>query len=471
MAKKKKFSITHLFKGAYLISLVFLVNIAYTLSFLLTHGEIRWRNFQTYVVLIPFISIAAFLLADFLQLPRFFRKKNLDAISEALQFSIIQTLITISLAYGLLPEFDHLISRNAFPRSVLLLSCPVIFILMSVWTRVGLSISKRLYAQGQLMIVGSREDEIKEIESKIGDTLEHLGLSLSGKLVCDEETKLEKVLKPYSEILICPSLSDKQKSDIIHYCAQENTVAYLVPQFYEIALYQSKIINVNDLMVFMIDRMKLTFEQRIVKRLFDILLSIVALITVSPFLLISAFLIKVTSPGPIFFRQKRVTLDNHTFNIYKLRTMRLDAEVSTGPVISGKDDPRVTTIGRFLRRSKLDEVPQFLNVLLGDMSVVGPRSERPEFIEQFEKDIPAYHQRFSVKAGITGLAQIAGSYDTTPEDKLRYDLLYIKNYSLLQDMKIVAQTVRAIFTPKLYNKTFLENKKNYVEIPSEKKKK
>ena len=465
MASKKKLSATHTFKVIYLVSLVLLVNIAYILSFLLSLRSLVWRNFQTYVVLIPFISLSTFLMADFLHLPRFFRKKNLDALTQSLRFSLIQTLLTISFAYIILPFFVE--QRNAFPRTVLVVSCPLIFILTAGWSLMGLSISKRLYPQDRLVILGNNDIEMDEIESKIGENIQNLGLDLAGKLHCDEKTDLDDLLFPYSEILICPGLSDKLKSDIIHYCARKNIMAYLVPQFYEIALYQSNIIYVNDLMVFMIDRMRFSFEQRIVKKIFDLLIAAFALILLSPALLVSAFLIKLTSPGPVFFKQKRVTLDNKVFTIYKLRTMYTDAESETGPVFSGKRDPRVTAFGRFLRRSKLDEVPQFINVIFGDMSVVGPRSERPEFIEQFEKEIPAYHQRFSVKAGITGLAQVAGSYDTSAEDKLRYDLLYIRNYSLLQDIKIIFQTVRTIFTPHLYNKTFQENREENVNSISD----
>ncbi|MBO4242389.1 MAG: exopolysaccharide biosynthesis polyprenyl glycosylphosphotransferase, partial [Clostridiales bacterium] len=212
------------------------------------------------------------------------------------------------------------------------------------------------------------------------------------------------------------------------------------------------------LMVMLVDRMGLTFEQRIVKRTIDIFISLLAIILSSPVILICAIIIKLSDGGPVFYRQERLTIDNRPYRIYKLRTMRQDAEVGTGAVISGKDDPRVTPFGKFLRRSKLDEFPQFFNVLKGDMSVVGPRSERPEFVANFEKEIPGYSQRFAVKAGITGLAQVAGNYDTTPQDKLRYDLLYIKNYSVLQDIKIMFLTLRAIFTPNLYNRTFEDNK-------------
>lgn len=194
----------------------------------------------------------------------------------------------------------------------------------------------------------------------------------------------------------------------------------------------------------------------------DIIISLAAIVISAPIILICAIVIKLSDGGPVFYRQERLTINNKPYKIFKLRTMRIDAEKDTGAVISGKNDPRVTYFGKFLRRSKIDEIPQFINVLMGDMSVVGPRSERPEFVSSFEKDIPGYSQRFAVKAGITGLAQVAGNYDTTAQDKLRYDLLYIKNYSILQDIKIIFMTIRAVITPHLYNQSFEENKKSIV---------
>lgn len=427
------------------------------ISRLIASPRLVAENFQAYLTLIPMISLSSFLLADFLQFSRFFRKKNLDIVSESIKFSFLQTLFTTTAAYFFL--------QHALPRSIIGLSMPILFLFVSVWTAIGLVISRRLYQTGKLVIIGSSIEEMQAVEHQINSSLKELDLDLAEKVVCDNWRTVRSYIRNYDEILICPGVPDATKSDIILYCARKNTVAYLVPQFYELSLYESRLINFNDLMVFMLDRLGLTFEQRLIKRIFDIVVSVIALLVTAPFMAVSALLIKLTSRGPVFYLQERVTIDNKLYHIYKLRTMRTDAEVATGPVISGKSDPRVTPIGHFLRRSKLDEVPQFLNVLKGEMSVVGPRSERPMFVEQFQKDIPAYAQRFVVKAGITGLAQIAGSYDTSPEDKLRYDLLYIKNYSILEDIKIVFQTVRAVFTPKLYKKTFKENQDSYCPIP------
>ncbi len=472
-----RFSATHLFKLLFFIVFVLLVNLAYISSFAIYPAVIpllpKWiskllaapsliaSNYKAYQTLIPLISLSAFFLANFLEFSRFFRKKNLDVVAQSIKFSLLQTLFTTTSAYFLL--------QHALPRSVIAISVPIIFLFVAVWSAIGLVISRHLYVTGKLVIIGSSDQEIDSVEQQINSSLRELDLDLADRVVCDDRKAVRSIIRNYDEILICPGVPDTAKSDIILYCARKNTVAYLVPEFYELSLYKSRLINFNDLMVFMLDRLGLTFEQRLVKRIFDIFVSVLALIVTAPFLLIAAILVKITSKGPIIYRQERITIDNKSYFIYKLRTMPTDAEVATGPVISGKSDPRVTPVGRFLRRSKLDEVPQFLNVLKGEMSVVGPRSERPVFVEQFQKDIPAYAQRFVVKAGITGLAQIAGSYDTSAEDKLRYDLLYIKNYSILEDIKIVFQTVRAVFTPRLYKKTFQENQETFCPVePKEK---
>jgi lipopolysaccharide/colanic/teichoic acid biosynthesis glycosyltransferase len=163
-----------------------------------------------------------------------------------------------------------------------------------------------------------------------------------------------------------------------------------------------------------------------------------------PFGLIAALLVKLDG-GPVFYRQERLTRDGKIFNIIKFRTMVPDAEKHSGPALStGKNDDRITKVGRFLRASRWDEIPQILNILSGDMSIVGPRPERPFFAEQYELTTPQYHQRLKVKAGLTGLAQVEAKYNTSFNNKLRYDLLYINNYSLFQDMVIIWKTIQTL---------------------------
>jgi lipopolysaccharide/colanic/teichoic acid biosynthesis glycosyltransferase len=192
-----------------------------------------------------------------------------------------------------------------------------------------------------------------------------------------------------------------------------------------------------------------SFEE--IKRYMDILLSIFGLTITAPLVLVGAILIKLTSHGPVIYRQTRIGKDGKIFKIFKLRTMRRNAEKGIGAVWAKKNDPRVTLIGKFLRKSRIDEIPQLLNVIRGDMSIVGPRPERPEIVKELKTKIPDYEKRLSVKPGITGLAQIFHKYDETIADvkrKIKYDILYIRKMCLLTDLRILAQTFVVVLTGK-----------------------
>jgi Undecaprenyl-phosphate glucose phosphotransferase len=180
----------------------------------------------------------------------------------------------------------------------------------------------------------------------------------------------------------------------------------------------------------------------IIKRSLDIAFSIVAIILTAPLMLLISLLIKITSQGPVFYKQERMGMDGNRFDAYKFRTMSVNAEEETGPVWAKKDDERRTSIGTFLRKTNLDELPQFFNVLKGDMSIVGPRPERPVFVEQFRKFVPQYMLRHKMKAGITGWAQVNGwRGNTSIEKRIEYDLYYIENWSLMFDLKIILMTL------------------------------
>ena len=184
----------------------------------------------------------------------------------------------------------------------------------------------------------------------------------------------------------------------------------------------------------------------------DIVISLFAIIFLSPLFLVIALAVKLTSPGPILFKQKRMGFDGVIFEIYKFRSMYVDAEKETGPVWAKKDDPRRTPLGAFLRRTSLDELPQFFNVLKGDMSLIGPRPERPEFIEKFKKEIPRYMLRHKIKAGMSGWAQVNGFRGNSSITKrIEHDLYYIENWSLTFDLKILWLTLwKGIFNKNAY---------------------
>jgi exopolysaccharide biosynthesis polyprenyl glycosylphosphotransferase len=182
-----------------------------------------------------------------------------------------------------------------------------------------------------------------------------------------------------------------------------------------------------------------------IKRVFEIVFSIVFLIVTFPVLLLIAIAIKLESKGPIFYRQERLGLHGKTFYVLKLRSMRTDAE-KNGPQWAEKNDPRVTRVGRFIRKTRIDELPQLINILRGDMSLIGPRPERPCFTEQFAREIPGFKNRLTVKPGLTGWAQVNGGYEATPREKFEMDMYYIRNQSLALDMKILLRTVWVVLS-------------------------
>jgi len=231
--------------------------------------------------------------------------------------------------------------------------------------------------------------------------------------------------------------------DLIDVFNRYNVSIKLLPDFYNVltGFRTSHIYGIN-LVKFFDSNMK-TWEW-LLKRLTDIIISLIVLIGFLPVWLLTALIIKLDSRGPIFYRQKRVGKNKQEFEVIKFRSMVHDAENETGPKWAEKDDPRVTRFGRLLRKTGLDEIPQFFNVLIGDMSIVGPRPERLYFVNELEQSIQFYSRRLIVKPGITGWAQIKYKYDETIDDvreKLRYDLYYIQNMSVMLDLKIIVQTL------------------------------
>lgn len=219
------------------------------------------------------------------------------------------------------------------------------------------------------------------------------------------------------------------------------------PSFYEQLTGKLLLEAINPSWIIFSDGFKVSLLKKAAKRAMDLACAVIGLVLTLPFLPFIAALIKLDSPGPVFYRQKRVGERERCFMLYKLRTMRQDAESATGAVWASTNDPRVTRLGAFMRKSRIDELPQFFNILRGDMSMVGPRPERPEFVERLKKSIPYYSERHFVKPGVTGWAQVRYPYGASEEDameKLRYDLFYIKNLTLTFDVMIILETIKVV---------------------------
>ncbi len=239
-------------------------------------------------------------------------------------------------------------------------------------------------------------------------------------------------------------LSAGERNTIIKYCYEHGIRTYVVPKITDIIMRGADDLHLIDTPLYLSRNQGLFLDQRIVKRIVDIVVSIIGIVVLAPLMLIVAAIIKLYDRGPVFYRQERLTRDGKKFIIFKFRSMRTDAETQ-GARLAQKHDDRVTPVGKVLRNFHIDELPQLFNVIAGDMSIVGPRPERPEIFEKYSKSIPEFDFRLKVKAGITGYAQVYGKYNTVPIDKLRMDLIYIEEYSFWLDIKLMLLTVRAIF--------------------------
>jgi exopolysaccharide biosynthesis polyprenyl glycosylphosphotransferase len=247
---------------------------------------------------------------------------------------------------------------------------------------------------------------------------------------------------PNYDAVILNDVSAQLRNDVLKYCYQNQVRTYVAPKISDIVIRGAESINLFDTPLLLVKGRGLTPVQKFWKRLMDIVICSLAMLVAAPIMLITAAAIKLEDGGPVFFMQKRATLDGKAFDIIKFRSMIVDAEKEGISIPATGRDPRITKVGRVIRATRIDELPQILNILKGDMSVVGPRPERLEHVQKYSENIPEFAYRLKVKGGLTGYAQIYGKYNTSAYDKLRLDLMYIENYSLMLDIRLILMTIR-----------------------------
>lgn len=246
-------------------------------------------------------------------------------------------------------------------------------------------------------------------------------------------------------VFLC-GVHSHDRNVILKYCVAHGLTAYIIPRIGDVLMSGARRMHLSHQLVLRVGRYNPNPEYLIAKRIMDILLSALALVISSPVMLVTAAAIKLTDGGPVFYKQTRMTKDGKLFQVLKFRSMRTDAEKDgVARLSTGDKDDRITPVGRVIRKVRIDELPQLINILLGDMSIVGPRPERPEIAEQYMEILPEFELRLQTKAGLTGYAQVYGKYNTTPYDKLQMDLMYISNPSLVEDIRIILATVKILF--------------------------
>ena len=331
-----------------------------------------------------------------------------------------------------------------FPAVLPLLA---VFLLQLVFSFIWINFFGKLYSKKfrpyDVLLIYSG-DSIENFKKKLKERTDQFNVLEVLWADVDME-ELKSTIDRYNTVMLW-DIPAKKRNIIFKYCYEESKRIYVMPKISDIILNGSSPVHLFDTPLLLTEGNPLEYEERIIKRTVDIILSLLLIILTSPIMLITAAAIKLCDRGPVFYKQVRCTKNSREFNIIKFRSMIENAEKKGVAVLAEENDPRITPVGRFIRKMRIDELPQLFNVLKGDMSFVGPRPERPEFIRKFRETMPEFAYRMKVRAGITGYAQLYGKYNTLPYDKLKFDLYYIEQYSIWLDIKLMILTLKILFT-------------------------
>lgn len=329
---------------------------------------------------------------------------------------------------------------NIVPMLILTIEEVMVII---VWAAVTTKLFAVIFPPRRILVLFEEYDP-KLMERKMKGRNDRYKIEQSQNIKEIEEEELHALIKKYDAVLIY-DVHSTERNKILKFCYSESIRVYLTPKISDILIKSSETNHLFDSPLFLLRNNGFTFEQRVVKRIMDIVISVIVLILTSPIMVVTAIAIKAYDGGPVMFRQERCTINGKVFRIHKFRSMIVDAEKDGRVIPATEKDPRITPIGSFLRKTRIDELPQMIDILEGNMSVVGPRPERVEHVKAYTEDIPEFAYRLKIKGGLTGFAQIYGKYNTTAYDKLKLDLMYIQNYSILMDIRLIFMTIKIMF--------------------------
>ena len=409
----------------FLIDIV-LINLGFLLSFLVRYGlPFPESNFLPYKNSFVFLTLIYIVALSFFRVYKSRFRSSWDLFRRVFLGLFFGTLLSIAFVYVFRTKW------GAFPTSVFVISFFVNLLLIFKVNQYILKAGKKI--RKKVLIIG--RDTIDDI---VGEK------TIVERIGSDEIDQLGK-FRDIDEVVICERIKNEKDLSLLIYLVQKLKIDVVFKPSIYVELLSGRINGDNSvhfLSTFVGEKRDL---EEFLMRSLDTVGSILSLLICTPVIILIFLLIKISSPGPVFYKQQRVGKDGKLFTLYKFRTMVNDAEKEVGPVFASRDDPRVTKVGKILRATRLDELPQLLNVLQGDMSLVGPRPERPHFVKKHK----ALHElRLAVKPGLTGLAQIRSFYDLKPRHKIKYDYLYIQKRSLLLNLYILIRTIPAVFSRK-----------------------
>jgi len=355
---------------------------------------------------------------------------------------IYSQMLSITLVNALIYFVISLVGRELVDLTPIFKLTFIDAFIIVAWTYVVSKIYEQLFPPRKLLVIYSNHNATTLIRKMCQRSDKY---QICEAISIDEGLEqIKHRIDEYDGTIICDA-PGKIRNDILKYCFETSKRTYITPKISDVIIRGADELNLFDTPILLCRNRGLSMEQRLVKRFFDITLSLIALVVLSPILLIIAIAIKLYDHGPVFFTQERVTIDGKKFKIYKFRSMIVDAEKDGHSIPATDNDPRITPVGKIIRKTRFDEFPQLINIIKGDMSIVGPRPERVEHVEEYAKEMPEFRYRTKVKAGLTGYAQIYGKYNTTAYDKLKLDMMYIENYSLRLDFQLIIMTVKVLF--------------------------
>lgn len=435
-----------------------LVNLGIVVAFLIRFaGVLPAYNFDAYVRIAPAITVAYVVSA---WVGGLYEPEDLDDVwtiaQRVMVASAIGTVLTAAIA------FFGGTATVSFARLTLLIAWPVVATVLVVWRYLFLRFGSIRWPKQRVLVLGTGSvalELVSELERRrhwgwscvgiVAAGQDDDGLTAHGSLAVGNVRDLERIVSDTgaNRLIVVDPTHSRELIERLVLAHNLRIRIDVVPELYEVFIGQFDS-QIGDIPLINVSGRRTPEYFPLVKRVLDIAFASALLVVAAPVLVAVALLILLEDGGPVVFRQKRVGKDGMPFEVLKLRTMVKDAEMLTGPVLAADEDPRITRIGRFLRSYRIDELPQAVNIVRGDMSFVGPRPERPYFVERYREMIPGYAERFRVRPGVTGLAQVSGGYATTPEHKLRYDLIYIYHSGAAMDMRIVLETLKVVLTGK-----------------------
>ena len=414
--------------------------------FTLAFSEV-WNNSYNEIMEDPFwqngnILLVLIYAALYVFVSSFFGAFHLGYYTELslIGSQVIGTLATNTVSFVII----SLIGRGRLSVRPMISLTLFEFCILVLWVYVFSALFAWLYPPRRMIIVYGNKNA--------ADLIRKMGKRGDKYVICEAvscEESFEEICSRIDEYeaVIINDIPHELRSEILKYCLEKSIRVYINPKISDIIIRGADDFNMFDTPLLLNRNSGLKLEQKLTKRILDLLMALAAFVIALPFMIITAIAIKAYDGGPVFYRQKRLTTGGREFYVYKFRSMIVGAEKKSGAVLASENDKRITPVGKLIRKIRFDELPQLINIIKGDMSFVGPRPERPEIAAKYEQTMPEFKYRLKTKAGLTGYAQVMGKYNTTPYDKLKMDLMYIERQSLLLDLRIMLMTVKIVFTP------------------------